>query len=233
MTVTKEFPFYETNTDPSVIRLFVIRHGQTEHNVLKILQGHKDISINSTGYKQAEKLGMYLKEHNIKFDKVFSSDLKRCQETNTEVLRFSGQEDVPVELDSDLRERFMGIIEGMHITDAEKYANKHGKGSFRDFGEDPEEFTARLHRGINKSIKESLEKDYRNIALISHGGAIRAILTSLEGPKTKNADKIIVFNTSVTIIDYIKSDNRLLIRRIGNTQHLGEGEFIVSDLRLR
>ena len=47
----------------------------------KILQGQTDTSINARGRSQALKLGEYLGEQGIKFDKVVSSDLKRCRET--------------------------------------------------------------------------------------------------------------------------------------------------------
>ncbi|SMN20535.1 similar to Saccharomyces cerevisiae YOR283W Phosphatase with a broad substrate specificity and some similarity to GPM1/YKL152C, a phosphoglycerate mutase [Maudiozyma saulgeensis] len=232
MTISKQNPFYTNNEDDNILRIFIIRHGQTEHNVLKILQGHKDIPINNTGFEQAEKLGVYLKEQNIHFDKVFSSDLIRCQETLQTVLKFSNQTKVPVELTSALRERHMGVIEGMHIGDAERYADKHGKGSFRDFGEGFEEFTKRLTDGIHHAVDESNEENLKNISLMSHGGAIRTILKWLDY-NGQDAQKIIVFNTSVTIVDYMKDTKQFIVKSIGNTQHLGDGEFVVSDLRLR
>lgn len=68
--MTKEVPYYCDNDDNNIIRLFIIRHGQTEHNVKKILQGHKDTSINPTGEEQATKLGHYLRSRGIHFDKV-------------------------------------------------------------------------------------------------------------------------------------------------------------------
>lgn len=232
MTIAKEDSFYSTNQDNSILRIFIVRHGQTDHNVKKILQGHKDTSINSTGYKQSEQLGVYLKQQDIKFDKVFSSDLKRCQETLQTILKYSEQSEVPVEFTTALRERYMGIIEGMHITDAEKYADKHGKGSFRDFGENMDEFMNRLTEGIHKAVDESNEANLKNIALVSHGGAIRTIIRWLEYD-AQNAQKIIVFNTSITIVDYLKDTKQFVVRNVGNTKHLGDGKFVVSDLRLR
>ncbi|CCD24895.1 phosphoglycerate mutase NDAI_0E00790 [Naumovozyma dairenensis CBS 421] len=238
MTITRDVPYYCNNEDPNVIRLFIIRHGQTDHNVKKILQGHKDTSINGTGIKQSEQLGEYLgnQDVNIKFDRVVSSDLKRCKETIETVLSYSNQDDLisKVEYVYGLRERYMGVIEGMHLADAEKYADKHGKGSFRDFGEAPEDFVGRLSTCIEKVVAESSKQNCKdkNVALVSHGGAIRTILRWLEY-KGQNAQQIIVFNTSVTIVDYLKDEKQFVVRRVGNTQHLGDGEFIVSDLKLR
>lgn len=230
--MTQSTQYYENNQDANIVRIFLIRHGQTDHNVKKILQGHRDIPLNVDGIKQSRRLGEYIKERNIKFDKVYSSDLIRCQETTREVLNLSDQNMATVELNSDLRERFMGPIEGMHVNDAEKYADKHGKGSFKDFGENTTIFLERLQRGISSSINDSISKNNKNIALVSHGGAIRAIMGWLQ-PNVEDVTKIIVFNTSVTVIDYIISEKTFNVRFMGNTNHLGEGKFMVSDLRLR
>lgn len=230
--MTNSTPYYSDNDDSKVVRIFLIRHGQTDHNVKKILQGHRDISLNLTGIKQAQKLGEFLAEKDIKFDKVYSSDLKRCQETTNEFLKLSDQENLDIVLNSDLRERFMGPIEGMHISDAEKYADKHGKGTFKDFGEDMESFEKRLERGVTSSAEDAASNGLKNVALVSHGGSIRAILGWLQHD-VENVSKIIVFNTSVTVIDYIVPEKTFQVRTVGNTRHLGEGNFMVSDLRLR
>lgn len=231
--MTQSSPFYTDNNDTNIVRIFLIRHGQTDHNVKKILQGHKDISLNLTGIKQGQQLGEYLQNVGVKFDKIYSSDLKRCQETTQEILKLSNQEDLPVVLNSDLRERFMGPIEGMHINDAEKYADKHGHGSFKDFGEDAVSFLERLQRGVNASVEDAVLNKVQNVALVSHGGAIRGILGWLQQQDGAEASKIIVFNTSVTVIDYVVSEKKYYVRSVGDTRHLGEGNFMVSDLRLR
>lgn len=230
--MTKDIPFYCSNDDQGLVRLFVIRHGQTEHNVQKILQGHQDTDLNHTGIEQAKKLGTYLNQRHIKFDEVVSSDLKRCKQTISTVLAESHQ-DPPVKYYKDLRERCMGVIEGMHIREAEIYADKHGKGSFRDFGEGAEEFLTRLTTCLTSIVEEAAERgDVKNLAVVSHGGSIRTILRWLHYEE-QNAHNIIVFNTSVTIIDFVKNTKQFVVRRVGNTQHLGEGEFVVSDLKLR
>lgn len=233
--MTRDIPYYSENDDSNVVRIFIIRHGQTDHNVKKILQGHRDTSLNVTGVDQGHKLGKYLKnDRNIKFERVVSSDLIRCRQTTEAFLS---------EMDCDLgekdlfflgglRERFMGPIEGMHITEAEKYADKHGKPSFRDFGEDADLFMNRLTGTIQGCVETASDDGIRNMAMVSHGGSIRAIIRWLEYD-AQNAQKIIVYNTSVTIVDYIKDKKQYIVRRVGNTQHLGDGEFIVSDLRLR
>ena len=230
--MTADIPFYCTNNDDNVLRLFVIRHGQTDSNLNKILQGHKDTELNATGREQASKLGEYLsKERDIHFDKIYSSDLQRCQQTVDSMLQhFEDRDRIEIVTTDKLRERCMGVIEGMYLRDAEAYAEKMGKPSFRDFGEDAHVFQERLSGVINDIVTKNAAN--KNLAVVSHGGAIRQILRLLNYDE-QNASKIIVFNTSVTIIDYNKADHQFAVRRVGNTQHLGSGEFIVSDLNVR
>lgn len=233
--MTRDIPYYSENDDSNIVRMFIIRHGQTDHNVKKILQGHRDTSLNLTGVEQAHKLGKYLKnDRHIQFERVISSDLQRCRQTTDAFLSEMDCQltDEDIRYFSGLRERFMGPIEGMHITEAEKYAEKHGKPSFRDFGEEAESFMERLTGAIKTNVEDAVEDGIKNMAMVSHGGTIRAIIRWL-GYNANNAQKIIVYNTSVTIVDYAKDKKEFIVRRVGNTQHLGEGEFIVSDLRLR
>jgi broad specificity phosphatase PhoE len=57
--------------------IYLTRHGETEWNEKKLIQGHTDIPLNTKGKKQAKLLGKQLKD--IDFDVVFSSDLLRAK----------------------------------------------------------------------------------------------------------------------------------------------------------
>lgn len=59
--------------------IYIVRHGQTDWNLEGRYQGRTDIDLNETGIKQAEKIRQELKS--VKFDKVFSSPLKRAYKT--------------------------------------------------------------------------------------------------------------------------------------------------------
>ncbi|GMG59077.1 unnamed protein product [Ambrosiozyma monospora] len=85
------------NTDSTKVRVFLVRHGRTEWNIKKILQGHQDISLNETGQQQAEKVAERLAD--FKFDQIVSSDLIRCLETMQPIInknRFVEVDDVTV-----------------------------------------------------------------------------------------------------------------------------------------
>ncbi|GMM36947.1 phosphoglycerate mutase [Saccharomycopsis crataegensis] len=67
------------NTDPAILRLFLVRHGQTNANKNNILQGHLNTSLNLQGHSQAQLCGSRFQQ--VKVDKVWSSDLRRCLQT--------------------------------------------------------------------------------------------------------------------------------------------------------
>nr|CAI6830509.1 AEL_HP1_G0051640.mRNA.1.CDS.1 [Saccharomyces cerevisiae] len=118
--------------------------GQNRTQCKKNFCGHKDTSINPTGEEQATKLGHYLRSRGIHFDKVVSSDLKRCRQTTALVLKHSKQENVPTSYTSGLRERYMGVIEGMQITEAEKALINMVKAPLEILGKKSDDFVARL-----------------------------------------------------------------------------------------
>ncbi|AEY98238.1 FAFR554Wp [Eremothecium gossypii FDAG1] len=222
--MTNREHLYRNNEDDNVVRLFVIRHGQTDENVNKIIQGHKDTALNAVGMQQAEQLGRFLKMHGVQFERVVCSDLRRCRETIAQVLAHHAGAP-KTELTEGLRERHMGQVEGMHIEDAERYARQQGHASFRELGETEEA----LERRVAAQLREIVAAvGPRNVAVVTHGGAIRQLLRWL-GCGTR----FTVYNTSVTVLDYTRSAGTFAVRTVGSTQHLGDGEFFVSDSRLR
>lgn len=156
---------------------------------------------------------------------MYSSDLKRCRATAT-TIQTHLIKPVDITFSSNLRERHMGIIEGKKLDEAIEYAKKDGKSSYKDYGETSHALVDRIQTQINKILEEN--KQNKNILVCSHGGTIRTILKILNFKKD-----IIVYNTSVTIIDFNKKDfNDFKIIKVGDTKHLG-GDFEVEDMRVR
>ncbi|KAG2098386.1 phosphoglycerate mutase-like protein [Suillus discolor] len=91
-----------------IARLYVIRHGETEWNRARIIQGQADSQLNDLGETQASMTGEALKA--IHFDKAFTSDLSRASKTAEIILQH--HPDVILVKDQDLRERFMGKLQG-------------------------------------------------------------------------------------------------------------------------
>ena len=91
-------------------RIYLVRHGQDKDNLLGILNGHRDASLTQTGISQANNLSKKIKKLNIQFDKVYTSPLKRTQQTAkiiTKKLSLKNPEILDI-----LIERDFGIMSG-------------------------------------------------------------------------------------------------------------------------
>jgi phosphohistidine phosphatase SixA len=67
-----------------MMRVYIIRHGETEENKQKIIQGHLDTLLNSKGERQANLVAVALKD--VPFDVCYSSDLRRAVDTAKRIL---------------------------------------------------------------------------------------------------------------------------------------------------
>lgn len=63
------------------MRLFILRHGQTDLNLARKVQGHMDVDLNATGIEQAEDLAKVVREKNLHFDAIYCSPLRRALDT--------------------------------------------------------------------------------------------------------------------------------------------------------
>ena len=89
------------------MKIYVIRHGQTEWNVLKKMQGSADIPLNEKGLEQAEQAKINVKD--ISIDKIFCSPLIRAKQTASIV---NQDRNLDIVYDDRLRERDYGEFEG-------------------------------------------------------------------------------------------------------------------------
>lgn len=91
------------------MEILLTRHGQTDWNVLKKVQGKADIELNDTVIKQAEETKKLLENEEI--DLIISSPLKRAAQT----AKIIGEErNIPIIYDEEISERDFGEFEGMH-----------------------------------------------------------------------------------------------------------------------
>lgn len=154
--------------------LTIIRHGETQYNRDKLLQGQGvDTPLSDTGQLQAEAVGQYLKD--LKFNNVFVSNLQRARHTAEIILRnnshSSGTEMV---LDPLLRERGFGIAEGRPKEDLKNMANASGQ-SCRDFtppgGETLEQVRTRFKKFL-KALNQRMVDEHGYQGQSSAGGAV-------------------------------------------------------------
>ncbi|MFN3786887.1 histidine phosphatase family protein [Sulfurihydrogenibium azorense] len=154
--------------------IYLCRHGESEYNAKKIVQGHIDTQLTEKGIKQAKALGEFLKDKNIQ--KIVSSDLKRAYQTAKTVADILG---LQVNVDERIREMHFGTWEGLSYD----WIYQNAKDHFYNWlsnpvkhplpkQEDPYHFEKRL-RLFWEDIKKSKEE---NILIVGHGGSIQGLL---------------------------------------------------------
>ena len=150
--------------------IYFVRHGQTDWNKIGRMQGHKDTELNDEGKNQAQILKEKLK--GIKFDKVFSSPLKRAKETAQII---SEQEIV---FDDRLKERWNGELEGKIKTEIEVFPDFNDPNDTR-FGIEPlNSFKSRIHSFVDEIMVKYKNK---NVLVVTHGGVCMYVRFYFEG----------------------------------------------------
>lgn len=99
----------------SITKLCLIRHGETAWNAERRLQGHTDTPLNTKGELQARQMAQALKDINLTFDVLYTSDLKRAVDTANAVVELFG---IEAKVDSALRERHFGALQGLSTKEA-------------------------------------------------------------------------------------------------------------------
>jgi probable phosphoglycerate mutase len=165
---------------PVATRICIIRHGETDWNVEKRIQGHTDIPLNETGRAQA--LAMAFNAAHQRFRAIYSSDLARARETATVL---ASREDLEVQLLPQLRERHFGMFQGLTAEEGAAryptaYAHYLARNLDYDFegGESLRRFADRVSDGI-----AWLERHHsgQTIAVVSHSGVLDVVYRRATG----------------------------------------------------
>ena len=176
------------------MKILLVRHGETDFNKNKLIQGHSDIVLNETGKEQAINAGQKITNFNI--DAVFSSPLKRALETARLMLDNSNNsqnERLDLVTDSRLIEKYFGDFEGSTF---DEYFKALDTGSNLETIEQEENVYKRAH-----SFFLDKYEDYNNktILVVCHGALIRIFLRELGlYPETRELIK----NTALNILRF-------------------------------
>lgn len=207
------------------MEIYFVRHGQTIWNVEKRFQGLSDSPLTELGITQAKLLDEKLK--NIKFDKFYSTSLKRAYDTANYI---KGNREQKVEIFDDFVEISMGDMEGIKQEDFKKlYPEQVKNFFFNQLEYDPSSFGGesflevreRVIRGLNKFIE--LNKNYERVLVVSHGATLKTLLHYISGKDISTlSDEAIPKNTSYTIVKY--ENGKFEIIDFSNTSHL-EGKL--------
>ena len=207
------------------MEIYFVRHGQTVWNVEKRFQGLSDSPLTELGITQAKLLGEKLKD--IKFDKFYSTSLKRANDTANYI---KGNREQKVEIFDDFVEISMGDMEGIQQEEFKKLYPEQVKNFFFNQleynpssfgGESFLEVRERVAKGLEKFIK--LNQDYERVLVVSHGATLKTLLHYISGKDISTlSDEVIPKNTSYTIVKY--ENEKFEIIDFSNVSHL-EGKL--------
>ncbi|MCW8196559.1 histidine phosphatase family protein [Proteobacteria bacterium 005FR1] len=160
--------------------IHLVRHGQTNWNVERRIQGQTESSLTPMGIEQAREVAKQLQ--NVKFDRAYSSSSERARDTARYILE---HHEVDLELRDNLREIFLGEWEGQLYDEVKLSHPEH----HQHFWEDPSLFAlagaesfhdlqARAIEAVEEIIREN---EGRTVLVVSHGAFIKALLSHYEG----------------------------------------------------
>lgn len=103
-----------------MIKLVLVRHGQSMWNLENRFTGWTDVELSENGVKEAKEAGRVLKQKGFLFDIAFTSVLKRAKDTLTYILKEMGEENIQVKKSWKLNERHYGALQGLNKDETKK-----------------------------------------------------------------------------------------------------------------
>lgn len=203
------------------MRLYIIRHGETDWNVQRRFQGRSDIPLNEEGRRLARITSEALRD--VPFARIYTSPLKRAYET---AMLVKGDRDIPVMIEPRIIEIGFGEYEGL-CCGKDNY--NIPDPAFMNFFEKPEAYKPpRGAEGIDELRARTADflqeivhnKDMENdIILVStHGAALRGLLSNINHIGIEEFWKGGVHkNCAVTIVDV--KDGQMVIVEEGKTYY--------------
>ena len=164
-----------TSPASSACRICLIRHGETQWNTERRLQGQIDIELNRNGLAQAEAAARSLERD--RFSALYSSDLARAAQTAAAISRHHA---LPTRTDDRLRERHFGFFQGLTYDEAERRHPEFYKRfqardtalAFEESGESLDVFAARV-----RSVMDDIAHAHAGatVLVVTHGGVLDVV----------------------------------------------------------
>lgn len=199
--------------------LVLLRHGQSEWNLSNRFTGFKDVELTDLGREEAVNAGRLLKAAGIKFDQVFTSTLKRANDTAKLALTEAGQGELIESMvyEPDLRERDYGDLTGLNKDETRaKYGDKQVHIWRRSYdtpppgGECLEDVVEKRVRPYYEAKIKPMIEDGKNILMAAHGNSLRAMLIIL-GAETPDSINEAEMETGVPVV--FEMENGKILKR--------------------
>lgn len=189
------------------MKIFLVRHGETDWNLKGKIQGNTDIELNKTGIKQAYELSNKMLEKNYKFSKIYSSPQKRALQTAKILSENTNIECIVVD---ELKEMNLGKWEGLAWSEVRENYPLEYKEWFvkRRYTKTPngESYEEMLERVLD-SLYKIIDDNSDNIVIVTHSAVIMSLQCYITNT---DFDKMTKFRTDNASI--LEIDSNLLIK---------------------
>lgn len=205
-----------------MLQVYLVRHGETEWNVARRIQGQSDSPLTANGVRQAQQVAEKVKSAGITH--IISSDLGRTRQTAEIIAQACGCE---VITDPRLRELNMGVLEQREIATLKTQEEAWRKSLIDGTpdgripqGESMVELASRMQAALNQCL--DLPENSRPL-LVSHGIALGCLLSTVLGLPAYAERRLRLRNCSISRVDYQNSPwlaNGWVIETVGDVSHL-------------
>lgn len=201
------------------MRLFIVRHGESEWNRVHRYQGQLDAPLSDLGLRQAEALGARLRDEPI--DAIYTSPLQRASVTADAIARQHPQ--APLRTDPALLEIHHGEWQGKY---SDEVSALYGEG-LREWREHPTRAQMPGGESFSNVLKRTLE--FKELAYAAHAGqtvvasthdvVVKILVADALGMDMDRINRIWIGNASITVIEY--GDGWPFLASLSEVAHLG------------
>lgn len=197
------------------MKLLVIRHGQSEADLLQVHEGRADFLLTKEGRRQAAAMAKWVAQH-YQVDRIYASTLTRAQQTAQALVATTN---APLCNEPGLRERDNGLLAGLPFADAAvKYPpipNRPPHLSAYEM-ESEIDFRCRVEKMLSKILYDNDEDS--TIALVCHGGTIKMLYQAFLGLPIASDVLFVTGDTGIHLWEYESGRRRILFSN--STRHL-------------
>jgi len=174
--------------------LLLARHGESETNASNAFSGRANPELTPRGIEQAKQAGLKLATLGLKPDRVFTSEMRRCQQTTRLVLDAADCGELTITCNHALNERDYGLLTGMDKNlAAEKFGKEQVQRWRRSYAEAPpdgeslQDTAARVLAYYVRIVLPAILTGGTTL-IVSHGNTLRSLIMALDGMSAEEVE---------------------------------------------